>query len=252
MELRTNLALLLFAAILFFAGFVAGSPNYNCQEEYDSSAIGTSFTFSHKQKNQSEHYAEQSNCNSPKWYTALKRPDWLLVIVGAAGVVAALLTLRHLINSERGWIVVSIKEEPEPIQDGLAVLVLPTVRNYGKTVARIVKFCIHQVSVSDPRGLPPHPQYFQGGEVETSIILPPNVPLKPMAVAIPRSVFRDAVDANYCALYVYGYIDYIVLERDKKQTRFCFIYYPRLACTGPQKPGFYVGIDAPESYKACT
>ena len=220
-----------------------------------------------------ESSAEKSDSTQngmPCWYAPLQRPEWWQVIVAVIGIAViawqAVLTRRSvkigavaaeaarvsadaLTKSERAWVVVTIVDVPEVKPNDIGVFLLPVVQNFGKTVARIVKFSVQYQTVRSPELLPAEPKY--GRDVETDLILPPNTPLQPMTVGIPQHDFQNALDFKTC-LYVYGYVDYTVLETEVKQARFCFMYYPQSAAIGPLKPGFYVGTQAPIAYKKCT
>jgi len=182
----------------------------------------------------------------------------LLVLVGAVQALILAATIFTIIqqtltirNSERAWIGVRIDAVQEPTPVDLAIVITPTVKNYGKTAARIVKFCLHYVLLQSPEALDAKPDYPKERTAEASFVVPSNAPMQPMAVGIAQPDFQEVIDARKF-LYVYGYIDYVILEKHRRQTRFCLMYYPKLASFGPLKPGFYVGIQAPEAYKKCT
>jgi hypothetical protein len=163
------------------------------------------------------------NANKPPTYfrrlvAPENLPNFILCFVGAAGVVAAICTLRivreqtdatkvaadaallnaqAVINAERAWVLVKIQNVPEPPPDALGVLVLPIVTNHGKTTGRVVKFAIRRHVASDSEALPAEPQY--QGEHDTNFILPPNEPVQPMSVGIPHHEFEAAL---FCAGFI--------------------------------------------------
>lgn len=194
----------------------------------------------------------------------------VLGVVGVIGIIVATSTLNTIkeqttaikeatdatkintqimVNSERAWVVVSLTGVPEPTADTLAVNVLPFVRNFGRTTTQIIEFSIRWEAVQSPVGLAPEPNYTSSHP--TSIILPPDTPLQPMIVGVPEAIYRNAME-NRGFLCTYGYVDYIILEKERKRTRFCYMYYSRFTSMGLPQPGFYVGIQALETYKKCT
>jgi|SRR5579859_7198743 len=153
-----------------------------------------------------------------------------------------------LINSERAWVLVSIENVPTPTANDLGTMILPIVRNYGRTTARIVKFALRQQQFNRPDGLQAEPVY--QGENAVDFILPPNTPIQPMSVGVSHHEYEAARNAT-SFLYVYGYIDYVDVGEKRRQTRFCFMYYPQIAIH-PLPDGFYIGIQAPAAYTKCT
>lgn len=195
--------------------------------------------------------------------------DGILAFVGVIGIIVAICTLitvrrqteatrraaegteasvEALIASERAWVLVDIGIIPDLGPDDLGIDIRPTVQNYGKTQARIIKFAVRSHPVKQPDDLPPEPNYT--GENAADFILPPNKPLQPMSVMVPAQEFIAAKNMKSC-LYIYGYLDYAIVGEKPKQTRFCLMYYPSVVSL-PLPPGFYMGTQAPASYKKCT
>lgn len=131
-----------------------------------------------------------------------------------------------LINSERAWVLVSIQNVPMSSENDVGTMILPIVRNYGRTTARIVKFALRQQQFNNPDALPAEPVYL--GENATDLMLPPDTPIQPMSVGVTQQQFEAARNGT-AYLYVYGYIDYVDVGERPRQTRFCFMYYPELA-----------------------
>jgi hypothetical protein len=176
---------------------------------------------------------------------------WLIGFTGALVIVALLqsLILCKQINTsrdiERAWILVSVKA---PIQNATGFWIVPEVTNHGKTVARITKFSVRWQIVNNHSDLAQEPSY--GQENSANAIVPPNDRIFPMSTVIAAQNYNNAL-APQGFLYVYGFVDYEIVGRKKRTTRFCFMHYPALA-TQPMPPGFYVGIQAPQSYTQST
>jgi hypothetical protein len=81
-DFRRTVACLIVVLGVLFAGFVAGSPDYNGDCGNPKSAEQTLVTSSSQAPNTPTHNANKADCHSPKWYAALKRPEWLGIIVG--------------------------------------------------------------------------------------------------------------------------------------------------------------------------
>jgi hypothetical protein len=82
METRQTIACLAVMLGVFFAGFVAGSPDYNGDCSNAQSSEQTLIAPSSHPPNTAAYNAQKADCHSPKWYAALKRPEWLGIIVG--------------------------------------------------------------------------------------------------------------------------------------------------------------------------
>jgi len=81
-DFRRTIACLIVVLGVFFAGFVAGSPDYNGDCRKPKSAEQALVTSSSQTPNTPTHNANEADCYSPKWYATFKRPDGMLVVVG--------------------------------------------------------------------------------------------------------------------------------------------------------------------------
>ena len=75
---------------------------------------------------------------------------------------------------ERAWIIVKISDVSEYPDESAYTVILPFVRNSGRTVARITEFCVQYEVVSGPDKLPPKPKYSRTHK--TDFVLPPICP----------------------------------------------------------------------------
>jgi hypothetical protein len=151
-------------------------------------------------------------------------------------------------RSNRAWILVQIGEAPMPTGDALIYWILPTIKNHGKNPARVVKTAIRQHQVPQPDRLPAIPQYT--GEHTYNFILPPDVPMRPMNIALTPDDFQK-IRQHESFLYAYGFIDYLDVGREQHQTRFCFLYHTALGAD-PAPDGFYMASEVPAAYTECT
>jgi hypothetical protein len=85
-EARRTLALVFLLLAIFFAGLVAGSPNYDAGCKNSDTDKAASLGLGREGKNSPAYTANKSDCNPPHWYTALKRPEWLQLIVASIGI----------------------------------------------------------------------------------------------------------------------------------------------------------------------
>ncbi len=89
-----------------------------------------------------------------------------------------------LISSERAWILVDIGKLPPFAPEPNLVQILwifPTIKNYGKTVARITRVTGIVKLIPEGEKLPIAPEYIpgQGFDQQIDMVLPPEVPMQP-------------------------------------------------------------------------
>jgi type II secretory pathway pseudopilin PulG len=199
-------------------------------------------------------------------------PAWVLVIVGIVGAWIAIRTLTNidrqtkaaevsaeaarlnaqaLIDAERAWIFVTISplpglpEESDRVE---ALFVMPTIKDYGRTPARIKKIWAKKQQFTNP--VPPEPDYEIADSVELDeIVLPPQVAIQPLRLSFSGSDFKQAREDSNLSLCIYGYVDYSDLANRPRQTRFCYIYQVQ-AGFNPLPSGFYIG--GPSAYNKAT
>ena len=209
--------------------------------------------------------------------------NWALVAVGIGAIGVALRTLRvierqtkateiaakaaehssaateasveALINSERAWVMVEIGPIPDFQPDPNKVQCLwirPTIKNYGKTPARIRQIAARAQLVPDGQSLPPIPEYpiGPGANLPVDVVLPPSVPIQPIMLPISGQEFIQ-VQQGDIFLYVHGFIEYLDFSGAKRHSGFCY-FYSIQAGFSPSPTGFYVELTAPPAYIECT
>jgi hypothetical protein len=133
---------------------------------------------------------QTNQADPPKWYKALERPDWWLVIIaGLTGCViswqswemrkaaetglestkAALLNAQALINSERPWILITTKPRVHGLP-GFDVF----AENKGRTPAAIVAKYWNAVIVENVEQLPVKPEWESCKNYPDPVILVPD------------------------------------------------------------------------------
>ncbi len=149
-----------------------------------------------------------------------------------------------LVNSERAWVLVeTAKIRPVYYQTSV---ISPVVKNFGKTIARILRVCTGFSLVQLTEELPPLPTY--GSPQELNFILYPNREFQPIAIPIRDENIQSAKD-GLLVLYVYGFLEYIDLAGAPKTTGFCLIYSQE---KDGVTEGFYPFVRALPSYSYYT
>jgi hypothetical protein len=260
MEWRVISAVVLICLACIFAGFLAGTPDYDPTCKYTHSADRSALGLFSRGENYAAKNSDGSDCYPPKWYTALKKPDGMLVLVGIATCLILIWqswatgkaaeatrdSVKVLVNSERAWILAEIGEAPPPKTDMQVVWVAPKITNYGKTPGKILRISIAVRWFKNPPGLlPDEPEY--GPEQKFNYLLPPSKEIRPVKVIIPGREFQDVVERK-TSLYIYRFIDYLDLGEIQRKTRFCFTYYVPPIEGDLGEPGFYIAGGMPEKY----
>jgi hypothetical protein len=213
------------------------------------------------------------------WWAWLSLPNasnWVLAIVGIAGIIIAICTLiviqrqtkatetaakaakdsaDALINSERAWILVNIGKLPpfKPDPNQLQILwIFPTIKNYGKTVARIKRVAGIVKLIPEGKGLPVVPEYIpgQGFDEQIDIVLPPEVPIQPRLSVGGDELIE--VQNGKLSLFVHGFIEYFDgVSEKQRRSAYCFGYIIQGGYS-PAETGFYPYLAAPRAYTECT
>jgi hypothetical protein len=160
-----------------------------------------------------------------------------------------------LIASERAWILVDIGKLPpfRPDPNQLQILwIFPTIKNYGKTVARITRVAGIVKLIPEGKKLPVEPEYIlgQGFDEQTDTVLPPDVPMQPR-LAVSGDEFIQ-VQAGKLSLFVHGFIEYFDgVSEKQRRSAYCFGYVIQGGYS-PAETGFYPYLAAPRGYTECT
>jgi hypothetical protein len=123
---------------------------------------------------------------------------------------AANKNTKALINSERAWMLVDIGKLPpfDPDPNQLQFLwIFPTIKNCGKTVARIKRIRGFVKLIPEGQDLPIVPEYIlgQGFDEQVDIVLPPDVPVQ-ARLGVSGDEFTKVREGKF-SLFVHGFIE---------------------------------------------
>ena len=175
------------------------------------------------------------------------------------GAKAALLNAQAVINSERAWLLAT-PELPDKLRPGDASRVTRfkwSIKNVGRTPARILETDAVAWRVADMQGIPKQPRYEGDRPVSLSgLLLVPgdSVPIYWLIepVGDPLTVEQVAqIKESKLTLFAYGFVKYLdIFDNPVHTTRFCHTYfYPRPG--DAREEGFYAYLFAPASYTEC-
>lgn len=153
-----------------------------------------------------------------------------------------------LINSERAWILAEEITQIGPVATGILWFSV-TIRNNGRTPGRIINAGIETLQIPEHGILPPDPA-FDISEESVNFMLPPNGHVSFLNAGIPVGDF-PAISQGAMTFYVYGFVDYLGIENEPRQTRFCYKYHVP-GEFDPTPAQMYPALDVPTSYTECT
>jgi len=168
---------------------------------------------------------------------------------------AANKSAETLVNSERAWVLVDIGRLPPftPDPNQLQVLwIFPTIKNYGKTVARIKRVAGVIKLIPEGEKLPVVPEYpiGQGFDLRVDTVLPPEVPVRPRLAVTGNEFIR--VQNGELQLIVHGLVEYFDgVSENPRCSAYCFGYQIQSGFS-PSETGFYSYLTAPPAYTECT
>lgn len=158
-----------------------------------------------------------------------------------------------LVLGQRAWILVDSQNVPDNFEASSNALQIldfrPQVYNTGKTIAWIKRGFIRYYKVPKGGSLPVEPDYTGQNDMARqtiSVTCPPNSFIQPLRAPIPCSEFSD-VRQGIGTLYVYGFVDYDILDGTEKYARFCLEYHVPSGFDG-QKRGWYIATKVPLAY----
>jgi hypothetical protein len=170
-----------------------------------------------------------------------------------ASADAAKLSAEALVNSERAWVLGDVIGRlpdftPDPSRVEILWVYVP-LKNFGKTVARITKISTRQYQLpkTKQQPLPPDPEYVDHDTCD--FVLAPNATFI-STVGISASDFI-AIRRGEVVLYIFGFVDYLILGGDRRQSRFCYIYHVP-GGFNPNPEGFYPCTSCLPAYTRCT
>lgn len=156
---------------------------------------------------------------------------------------AALLNAQAVINAERPWIIVEIRQ-PYMGKDYDF-----SGRNCGRTPAEIISISARTTSAADEFSLPPQPEYGTAILAHRKFI-PPRGTFEVYHFSgdmlVNQSPERDDIRASRKRLIVYGNVRYLdVLAQREHETRFCYWF-------APVEPFGSMLVGGPEGYNQHT
>jgi hypothetical protein len=160
-----------------------------------------------------------------------------------------------LINSERAWVLVDIGKLPpfDPDPNLVQFLwIFPTIKNYGKTVARIKRVAGIVKLIPEGKKLPIVPEYIlgQGFDQQIDTVLAPEVAMQPRLGISGDEMIK--VRQGKLSLFVHGFIEYLDgVSAQQRRSAYCFGYVIQGGFS-PAETGFYPYLDAPSAYTECT
>jgi hypothetical protein len=168
---------------------------------------------------------------------------------------ATRINAEAMVSSERAWVLVDIGRLPpfDPDPNRLEFLwIFPTIRNYGRTVARIKRIVGIVKLIPEGQELPSVPEYTVGQGFDQGIdaVLPPQAPMQPR-LGVSGDEWIE-VRQGRRILFVHGFIEYFDGISDKqRKTAYCFAYAIQRGFS-PAESGFYPYLAAPAVYTDCT
>jgi hypothetical protein len=157
-------------------------------------------------------------------------------------------------NSERAWILASIGNLPNvnPTPNSVQVLwIFPTLKNYGKTPARIKRIAGVVKLIPPGQQLPAVPEYptGQGFDERVDLVLPPEGQMQPR-LGFSAQEFIEVQNGSQ-TLYVHGFVEYLDVHDIERRTAYCFSYVIQSGYS-PAESAFYPFLAAPRAYTECT
>jgi hypothetical protein len=223
-------------------------------------------------------------CQDPKnympwWYPLMAWPEgitaWALIATGFAiawqsyetrqSAQAARKQAEHMIASERAWLTIRSSMAgyvPKHYDDQWRFWWI--IDNTGDTPARIVETqCLYEiVKHTELLNFPDVPKYPEpiklnsflvppGGKVDynTFIRAPDRRAIKPSEMGVDEV---KAIEIEYRQLRVYGYVRYLDVFNEERESRFCEYYVWPLKTRPERATGFRPLVGAPPEYTECT
>ncbi len=186
---------------------------------------------------------------------------WLAIIAGIQALILG-LTVWAIVRQtstmravERAWVLVSIGKIPEFTIDLNLVQFLwisPTIKNHGRTTARIKRIAMRVELVPEGQVLPPVPSYPPGPSFDRTFefVYPPEMPIQPIPLPVSNDELARVIARDF-TLYVHGVVEYLAFGRRLRRSGFCYLYW-RQAGFSPVETGFYPDFNAPAAYTECT
>ena len=194
MQNRVTIACVFLALLILFAGFVAGSPDYNGDCRDAQSPKQSAVVLTGQSRNSP---SDRADCGSPKWYAALKRPEWLLVTVGIVTFIvigwqswetrkSADAATRGIKLQEANSRITAHKERPRiTVKPGQCVF---NPRETTKISYVIDCYC-------------PSPAFIIDSSLEVFVVAPLMVEPLPLKIDIPRQIVKSEEVWKYAFVF---------------------------------------------------
>src|SRR5579872_2083983 len=177
----------------------------------------------------------------PSWVEYLNAFSTFVIAAFTVLLFFAVRTqIRTTRDIERAWMLAAIGNFPEipTNQNVVAIMFIwPHFTNSGRTPGRVTKIAMRQHQIPSSTTLPSEPAY--QGEVSLDLIVAPGSPIHLQSgnLGITPEEFVKAGQGE-TKLYVYGFVDYVIVGKKSRQTRFCFVYHSPHGFD-PTPRGFY-------------
>jgi hypothetical protein len=174
---------------------------------------------------------------------------WLYAFFTIVLCALVFFQIRAYWAKERAWMIMDIQDGNPATnhEDGIQIVEFTAdIKNYGHSPAVILKVDHSADIMKREEKLPLHPKYLSLPEVSYSAP-DPIVPKGGSAVywkITQKSM--DALTSGERLMYVYGRIVYKDIFGRKRETRYCFRYFPRVPGKVDRHVGFFP--DGPTDY----
>ena len=156
---------------------------------------------------------------------------------------AARDTARAMIAIERAWIIV---EEARLVQQGSGWFIRPTIKNSGRSMARVRRISMGEDSIRRNDSLPVAPVYSERREYDFLLLPGQDFPShEVLMVPVAWEKIQDARTELF-RLYIFGSVEYLDLADNRRVTRFVTVFPGE----GPQRLLPY--LQAPPAYYETT
>jgi hypothetical protein len=150
---------------------------------------------------------------------------------------AAKDSFQSVIDSERSWVVADAPRIQTDIASGQSVRALCTVRNRGKTMARVIEKGENYSIQATPDSLQETPDYGKIAKWPNGVVLSPaSESVLPRTLQVASSETWQQVINGSMVLLIFGFVKYLDVFNREHETRYIF----RFETTWERGGAFYV------------
>jgi hypothetical protein len=150
---------------------------------------------------------------------------------------AAKDSFQSVIDSERAWVVADAPRVQTDIASGQSVRVLCTVRNRGKTMARVIAKGENYSIEATPDNLAASPDYGKPADWPDGVVLSPaSESVLTRTLQVANSETWQRVSNGSMVLFVFGFVKYLDVFNREHESRYIF----RFETTWERGGAFYV------------